>query len=256
MPTGGTLVIETKSVDIGADDLARHPGVPPGRYVVLAVADSGAGMSAEVRRHLFEPFFTTKDPGKGTGLGLAVVHGFIKQSGGYIEVDSRLGEGSTFTIYLPRVDAAAVASASAPAPKGEPAHPRGGEVILLVEDDEGVRALNKRVLQACGYEVLEASRGDAALRACEAHAGPIDILVTDVVMPGGGGRQLADQLRVLQEHLKVLYVSGYTDDAVLRHGVLHAEVNFLQKPFTSSALTNKVRNILDSADAPRRTSPG
>jgi PAS domain S-box-containing protein len=244
MPLGGTLVIETLDVEDHPRDTLRHPGLPPGRYVALEITDSGTGMSADVTHHLFEPFFTTKDPGKGTGLGLAVVHGFVKQSGGHIGVESEVGRGTTFRIYLPRAadpERPAAASLQEEAPLG------GGETILVVEDDDAVRLLSKRTLERFGYRVLESSRGDAALQLAGSYAGPIDLLVTDVVMPGGGGRVVAEQLRAAYPAMSVLYSSGYTDEALLRNGVLRADVNFLQKPFTPAALATTVRAVLDRA---------
>ena len=243
MPVGGNLTIETCDVDDLPRDRHRHPGLAPGRYVALEITDSGTGMSEDVKRHLFEPFFTTKDPGKGTGLGLAVVHGFVKQSGGHIEVESEIGRGTTFRIYLPRTDDPAQTGHQAGRPGG--ALPVGNETILLVEDDDAVRALSKRVLDRCGYRVLESSRGDAAMRLVGSHAGGIDLLMTDVVMPGGGGRLVAEQVQAAYPDTKVLYVSGYPDDALLRNGVLRGDVNFLQKPFTSMALAVAVRGVLD-----------
>jgi CheY-like chemotaxis protein len=218
--------------------------VTPGRYIALAVTDSGVGMPEEIKRHLFEPFFTTKDPGKGTGLGLAVVHGFVKQSGGCVEVRSEPGAGTCFTIYLPRVDAGGGSGADlADARIGQG---RGTETILFIEDDDAVRALTKRVLQRYGYTVLEASRGTDGVRLAAAHPAPIHLLITDVVMPGISGRMVAEQIGRSHPETKVLYVSGYTTDNVLRTGVLHDAVQFLQKPFAPEAIARKVREILSS----------
>jgi two-component system cell cycle sensor histidine kinase/response regulator CckA len=240
MPQGGTLTIATKNTDVG--DETPHPGFPIGPYVVLEISDSGTGMSQEVKRHLFEPFFTTKGPGKGTGLGLAVVHGFVKQSGGHVAVHSEQGLGTTFRIYLPRLDRSV--SVKDVSSQATPLLPRGKETILLVEDEDGVRVFARRVLERCGYRVLEATNSEAALHALAADTGSVDLIVTDVVMPGGGGRSLAEQVRVLRPGVRVLYMSGYTDDAVVRHGVLHDQVNFLQKPFSPLALARKVREVL------------
>jgi two-component system, cell cycle sensor histidine kinase and response regulator CckA len=239
MPKGGKLTIETRGVRLRGEDAALYPDLPPGRYVQLAVSDTGTGMTDEVKRHLFEPFFTTKEQGKGTGLGLAVVHGAVKQSGGRVDVYSELGIGTTFKILLPGV------AASAPASATVQIAPRGAETVLLVEDEAGVRKFGRLALETQGYAVLEAAGGEEALRAAEQHAGPIHLLVTDVVMPRMGGREVAESLRVRHAGLKVLYVSGYTDDAVVRHGIVEATDAFLQKPFTPLALARKVRAILD-----------
>jgi len=244
MPHGGQLTIETRDLVLTDDFAASRPGMAPGRHLALAVTDSGVGMSEEVKRHLFEPFFTTKDPGKGTGLGLAVVHGFVKQSGGCVEVRSEPGAGTGFTIYLPLVDARGGSGASvAEASLG---HTRGTETILLVEDDDAVRALTKRVLQRCGYTVLEASRGTDGVRLAAAQRTPIHLLITDVVMPGIPGPMVAEQIRNLHPETKVLYVSGHTNDHVVRTGVLHDAVHFVQKPFAPEAIAHKVREILSS----------
>jgi CheY-like chemotaxis protein len=199
-------------------------------------------MTAEVKAHIFEPFFTTKGPDQGTGLGLATVYGIVKQSGGHVAVNSEPGLGTTFRVYLPIVEAAVPVrdsrAATAPAP-------RGSETILLVEDDEGVRALTRHALQSSGYTVLVAGEGQEALRIGQKRQEPIHLLVSDVVMPGLGGRHLSERLRLLHPEMKVLFLSGYTDDAVVRHGVLEGEVNFLQKPFAPAVLARKVRDVLD-----------
>jgi two-component system cell cycle sensor histidine kinase/response regulator CckA len=241
MPQGGVLTIVTKNIDVAEGSAAAHQGLSVGPYVMLEVTDSGAGMSEEVKRHLFEPFFTTKGAGKGTGLGLAVVHGFVKQSGGHVTVESEPGAGTSFRIFLSRLDRAHVADARTDATAVLPA---GTETILLVEDEDGVRTFAKRVLERCGYRVLDATRSDGALLVAAAQTSDIHLLITDVVMPGGGGRSLADQVRTMHPEARVLYVSGYTDDAVVRHGVLHEQVNFLQKPFSPLALARKVRDVL------------
>jgi CheY-like chemotaxis protein len=216
---------------------------------MLAVGDTGVGMPPEVQAHIFEPFFTTKGPGKGTGLGLATVYGIVKQSEGYIEVDTEPERGTTFRIYLPRVD-----EASAPTrPKAALAQvPHGMETILLVEDEEAVRELARDILQANGHTVLDTQHGAEALLTCERHAGPIQLMVTDVVMPKMSGRELAERLAPLRPDMKVLYMSGYTDDAVVRHGVVDSGTAFLQKPFTPDAFARKVREVLDAPD-PRPT---
>ena len=204
--------------------------------------ETGCGMSAETCERIFEPFFTTKPAGHGTGLGLSVVHGIVEQNGGHIIPHSEVGVGTTIEIYWPRVDDAL------PAAKpwlARVSAPRGTETLLLVEDDDVVRALSRHVLASCGYAVLEATNGEHALRVVAEHAGAIHTVITDVVMPGMGGRQLTEHLIKLYPKVKVLYVSGYTDDAILRHGILTHQVNFLQKPFSPFALAKKVREILD-----------
>ncbi|MBX3178415.1 MAG: MEDS domain-containing protein [Candidatus Hydrogenedentes bacterium] len=243
MPQGGKLTIETNNVILGEDYARSHADVQPGRYVMLALSDTGIGMTEEVKRRLFEPFFTTKEAGRGTGLGLAVVHGIVKQSEGSIEVYSEPGVGTSFKIYLPRVDQAAPTGKSW---AGLSSAPRGTETLLLVEDEDAVRALTRFTLQQCGYTVLEASHGEEAIRVAKNHREKIHLLVTDVVMPGMGGRILAERLLSLHPEMKVLYLSGYTDDAVVRHGILHEEVNFLQKPFSPSALAHRVREVLEN----------
>ena len=243
MPQGGKLTIETRNVELSGEYAQSHPDVPPGHYVLLSVSDTGSGMSEAVRRRLFEPFFTTKEVGKGTGLGLAVVHGIVQQSDGHIEVYSEVGIGTSFKIYLPRVKKSELAGTSrlerGPAP-------RGTETILLVEDEDALRGLTLRTLRMCGYVVIEAANGDEALKVAANFGEPVHLLVTDVVMPGMGGRRLAEHLRIVQPDLKVLYISGYTDDAVIRHGILHEQVNFLQKPFSPNGLAFKVREVLDA----------
>ena len=241
MPTGGRLTIETRNVELDDEHVRAHPGARPGPHVLLAISDTGSGMTDEVKARIFEPFFTTKALGRGTGLGLATVYGIVTQSGGHIAVDSEVGVGTTFNLYLPRVESSEAGPKVAGALSARP----GAETVLLVEDDPGVRALNRRILERCGYTVLEASDGDEAVRAAAGHAGPIHLLLTDVVMPGDGGRVVAERLVELRPELKVLYASGYTDDAVVRHGILSETMNFLQKPFTPAALAHVVREVLD-----------
>src|SRR6267378_3111158 len=242
MPQGGRLTIETANVVLTEEYSERHHRLPPGQYVLLAVSDTGVGMDEATQKHLFEPFFTTKEVGKGTGLGLATVYGIVKQSGGYIWVYSESGHGTTVKIYLPRVPGVA----EAPVPVTEPTPVRGGdETVLLVEDAAPVRTLARRSLEARGYRVLEAPDGPAALALSASHGGGIDILVNDVVMPGMSGRELAERLAPQRPTMKVLYTSGYTDDTMVRQGVLNAGVAFLQKPFVPDTLTRKVREVLD-----------
>src|SRR5712691_511251 len=243
MPKGGRLTIETRNVTIGEEVRLDAVGVAPGSYVLLAVRDNGHGMDAETRSHLFEPFFTTKEKGKGTGLGLSTVYGIVKQSGGYVFPQSEPGAGTTFYIYLPRVEESPEEMAPAKSQENE----KGGcETVLLVEDEESVRELVRETLEAKGYEVLEADHGAAALRIASDYHGPIDMLITDVVMPGMSGRELSEQLLASDPDIKILYLSGYTEDAVVHQGVLEPGTSFLQKPFTLQALARKVREVLRS----------
>jgi signal transduction histidine kinase/ActR/RegA family two-component response regulator len=241
MPKGGTLTIETANAVLDADWVGRHGASPPGRYAMLAVSDTGVGMDEATRARIFEPFFTTKEPGKGTGLGLATVYGIVKQSGGSIWVYSELGMGSTFRVYFPLVDGVApsVAGVEWRVVAG------GTETILLVEDEPGVRGLASRVLQGSGYTTIVAASGVDALKAAAAHEGPIHLLLTDVVMPRMGGKELADALAGIRPDTLVLYMSGYTDDAIVHHGVLDSGTELLPKPFTPHELTARVRSVLD-----------
>jgi CheY-like chemotaxis protein len=208
---------------------------------MLAVSDTGSGMDQETQERIFEPFFTTKDVGKGTGLGLSTVYGIVKQSGGYIRVISEPGQGTTFKIYLPRMDDSTTATVETQ----EISVPRGSETILLVEDEDVVRGLTKKILMQAGYNVLDAKGGEEAIRMCRAHHGPIELLVTDVVMPELSGKEVADRLLELRPTIRILFMSGYTDEAIIQHGVLDANVEFIQKPFTWIALTRKVRDVLN-----------
>jgi len=245
MPHGGKLTIETANVELDEQYARDHVTAGPGAHVLLAVSDTGSGMDEATRAHLFEPFFTTKEIGRGTGLGLATVYGVVKQSGGHIWVYSEPDHGATFKIYLPRV-AEAPEPLAAAEPGGVRAAARGSETILLVEDEQIVRSLARRVLTQQGYTVLEAPAGAEALAVSDAHAGEIHLLLTDVVMPGIGGRELARQLAERRPRARVLYLSGYSDDAIVRHGLLDPGTFFLQKPFTPQALTRKVRQVLDA----------
>lgn len=242
MPLGGKLTIETNNIYLDENYAKQHVSVIPGSYVMLAVSDTGSGMDEETQKRMFEPFFTTKGLGKGTGLGLSTVYGIIKQSGGNIWVYSELGHGTSLKIYLPRID--------------EDAHDyeqisvateniQGTETILLAEDEEILRNLAREVLESYGYKILDAANGGSALLICERHPEPIHLLITDVIMPEMSGRELADRLSNLRPEMKVLYMSGYTDNAIVHHGVLDEGTNFIQKPFTPDALTQKVREVLD-----------
>jgi CheY-like chemotaxis protein len=242
MPQGGKLTIATSSAELDETFTHPYPDLPPGPYVMLTVSDTGIGMDEATKTHLFEPFFTTKGAREGTGLGLATVYGIVKQSAGHIVVHSELGQGTAFTIYFPVVDD--VISSDKPH-AGLKSPPLGNETILLTEDEPAVLALARHALEMHGYTVLEAGQSDSALDIAEGHKGPIHLLVTDVVMPGMSGRELSERLAAVRPDLKVLYLSGYTDDAVIRHGVLQAETAFLQKPFTPSSLAAKVREVLD-----------
>jgi len=243
MPSGGKLTIETANVELDKEYANAHIGVVPGRYVKLSVSDTGIGMSQEVRGKVFEPFFTTKDKGKGTGLGLSTVYGTVKQSGGNIWVYSEPGHGTTFKIYLPRVEEELDILHGQDETESSS---RGSETVLLVEDEPLVRDLAHRILSQQGYKVLEAANGEEALRVAHEHGGEeIHLLLTDVVMPQMGGKDLADQLKIPRPDIKVLYTSGYTDNAIVHHGVLEPGIHFLQKPFSSNALSHKVREVLD-----------
>ncbi|MDQ3744635.1 MAG: PAS domain S-box protein, partial [Acidobacteriota bacterium] len=241
MPEGGKLTVETAGVELDKGYAKTHFGVSPGRYAVLTVSDTGVGMDRETQKHIFEPFFTTKEVGKGTGLGLSTVYGIIKQSGGNISVYSEPGVGTTFRIYLPEVEGRAEAEE-----KGERVEsPRGSETILLVEDEELVRSLTRDILQLSGYQVLEAASGDEALAVCEQFEGAIHLLLTDVIMPGMSGRAVAERLQAIRPALRVLYMSGYTDDALSQHGMLEPSVSLLEKPFSPDSLIYRVRAALD-----------
>ncbi|HEX9704732.1 MAG TPA: response regulator [Gemmatimonadales bacterium] len=243
MPTGGRLLIETANAELTEEYAELRQPVVPGRYVMLAVSDTGIGMDAETRTRIFEPFFTTKEKGKGTGLGLSTVYGIVKQSGGYIWVYSESGIGTTFRIYLPRVDAPPDALA---APREVTGSVGGTETILLAEDDETLRQLARGLLEKLGYTVLATASADEAFARAREHQGPIHLLVSDVVMPGESGRQLARRLAVLRPETRVLYMSGYTDDAIVHHGMLEHGLNYLPKPFTPAVLAGTVRAVLDT----------
>jgi signal transduction histidine kinase len=243
MPAGGTMWIETANVEIDRAYVANHPDAVVGKRVMLAISDTGVGMDEDVQAHLFEPFYTTKELGKGTGLGLATVHGIVTQSGGSIVVYSEPQVGTTFKIFLP------CAEPSGDAPRLHPAAPPaigGGETILLVEDQREVRAVVRAILSRYGYTVLDASQGDEALRIDQDHPGEIHLLLTDVVMPGMGGRELAERLRQRRPGVRVLYTSGYTEDAIVHGGAIEPGVAFIEKPVAPDHLLRKVREVLDS----------
>jgi nitrogen-specific signal transduction histidine kinase len=237
MPRGGRLTIETSARVLGEGDANR--------FVRLSVSDTGSGMTEEVKGKIFEPFFTTKEVGKGTGLGLAVVHGVINQGGGEISIESSVGAGTTFHILLPLVSPTQVA----PVPETVATDTRGTETVLLVEDEKTVRRIARLALETKGYTVLEAEHGAAALQLIQLHPGEIHLLLSDVIMPEMGGRQLLEEVRRCRPGLRALFMSGYTDDAVLRHGVIHGTDAFLQKPFTPLVLAKKVREVLDAVAA-------
>jgi two-component system cell cycle sensor histidine kinase/response regulator CckA len=248
MPNGGKLVIETANVILDESFTSNHPGSRAGRYVVLAVTDTGTGMSPQTLAHIFEPFFTTKEAGKGTGLGLATVYGVVKQSGGYIWVDSEIGKGSSFRTYLPQVEKAARVEKAAAAPEKSF---RGNETVLLVEDSDALRKLAGSLLEQNGYYVLSAASGAEALELAQRRPGRIHLLLTDVIMPGMNGKVLADHLVPLRAGLKVLFMSGYTRSAIADHGALESGTHLLQKPFSEEALLEKVREVLDGGGANR-----
>ncbi len=243
MPEGGSLTIETSNVEFDEQFFALHFDAKPGRYVMLAVSDTGIGMSEDVRQKIFEPFFSTKEVNKGTGLGLATVYGIIKQSGGYIWVYSEPDKGSIFKVYFPQIEEDAKPSVER---ESHPAFKWGNETILLAEDENMVRNLCRQVLESCGYKVVEAKNGLEALEIFNDSQTKIDLLMTDIVMPKMGGRDLAENLQKLSPNLPILFMSGYPDDAVIRHGIIDADMNYLQKPFTFNDLTKKVRDLLDS----------
>ncbi len=241
MPTGGTLTLKTANVDLDVQYASRHADAVAGRYVMLAVVDDGAGMTSEVKEQIFEPFFTTKEKGAGTGLGLATVYGIIRQSGGHIQVQSAPDQGTTFQVFLPWVDAEKTARRSV----ADNTNLQGSETILVVEDEEGVRKLAHRILESSGYHVITAANGGEALLECEAHGDDIQLVLTDVVMPKMSGRNLADRLAETYPDMKVVFMSGYTDDALGQHNVLDDSVHFIAKPFTLPGLRQKIRQVLD-----------
>jgi CheY-like chemotaxis protein len=242
MPEGGDLTVETSRAELDDAYARKHLGARPGPYVMLAVSDTGCGMTEEVKARAFEPFFSTKEVGKGTGLGLSTVYGIVKQSDGYVALYSEVGYGTTFKVYLPVADAPADAEGSGHAAEDLP---RGTETVLLVEDEESVRRVARTALEMGGYKVLEAADGGDALLVSRQYEGAIHLALTDVVMPRMNGRALAEQLVRARPSMSVLYMSGYTEDAISRHGVLEEGVNFIQKPFAPDVLLRKVKEVLD-----------
>jgi nitrogen-specific signal transduction histidine kinase/CheY-like chemotaxis protein len=246
MPEGGRLVIETKNACLDASGSAAvHPEARPGRYVLMTVTDTGYGMDETVRRQAFDPFFTTKEVGKGTGLGLSTVYGIVRQSDGWIDVSSEVGVGTAFKIYLPRIDACALPQEA----RIEPPTETGDATILVVEDQDAVRFFATAALIQLGYRVLESSNGDDAIAAAASHPGRLDMLLTDVVLPGMNGKELSERLKKLRPDLKVLFISGYTADVIADHGVLERGMAFLQKPFSPEELAAKVRDVLSARAA-------
>ena len=244
MPTGGRLTLETANIDFATSHNCRFEKIPPGRYVRLAVSDTGSGMDAETLDHIFEPFFTTKEVGKGTGLGLPMVYGIVKQNRGYLEVESRPGQGTTFKIYLPRLEAAVEAPG---ARMTLAAKLEGSETILVVEDEDALRTLLCRFFRLYGYNVMEARHGGEALLLCERHQGPIHLMVTDVVMPQMSGKELADRLAPLHPEMTVFFMSGYTDSDLTGYGAPESSQHFIPKPFRPMDLVKKVRDFLDAS---------
>jgi CheY-like chemotaxis protein len=245
MPAGGTLTMESAVIEVTPANAAQHVGIAPGWYVQLLVTDTGTGMDRETQERIFDPFFTTKLVGKGTGLGLSTVYGIVRQCGGFIRVDSQPGCGASFTIYLPRMEGA-YAETPAPVPEPEPAAARGDETVLVVEDQQNVRGIISEILRRGGYQVLEAANGGDALLLCESHPGPIHLVLTDVVMPGMSGRDLARRIESLKPGAKVLFMSGYTGGTIDISAAPGAGFAYFQKPFTPQSLARKVRQTLDA----------
>jgi CheY-like chemotaxis protein len=241
MPDGGRLDISTVNVDVTDDDASTQTDAKPGRYVIMTVTDSGTGMDEQTRQRIFEPFFTTKERDKGTGLGLSTVYGIVRRNGGWIDVSSELGVGTSFKLYFPRIDGDSVEDQREATRKEEP---HGGETILVVEDQDAVRRLTTAILKVYGYQILEAANGDEALDIVQKYSGEIHLLLTDVVLPGINGKELSERLRTLRPKLKVLFTSGYTADVIAHRGVLDSGVAYIPKPFSPDNLAAKVREVL------------
>ena len=248
MPTGGVLTIETANANLNDDYTSKHVDVTPGQFIMLAVSDTGTGMDAQTRSRIFEPFFTTKEKGKGTGLGLSTVYGIVKQSGGNVLVYSEEGRGTSFKVYLPQLEVLSKQSTMAVV---EPVRMRGCETVVLVEDEDMVRKLACELLEESGYRVLTANGGEQAIELFKAHEERIDLLITDVVMPKMSGKEVAEELRNAHPETKVLFMSGYTDQAIVHHGIVDSHIAFIQKPFSENALTRKVRDVLDAENSPQ-----
>jgi two-component system, cell cycle sensor histidine kinase and response regulator CckA len=248
MARGGTVTIETANIKLDGTYASRHIGVTPGEYVMLAISDTGTGMDHDTQSRIFEPFFTTKEKGKGTGLGLSTVYGIVKQSGGNVWVYSEPGKGTTFKVYLPQVEDEAITREES---KALITMKRGSETVLLVEDEDMVRKLTGELLEESGYVVLEANGGEEAISIFNERKAPIDLLITDVVMPKISGKEVAEQLKKIHPETKVLFMSGYTDEAIVHHGIVDSGIAFIQKPFSENALTRKVRDVLDAEKANR-----
>ena len=244
MPEGGRITIQTRNIELDENYTSEHSAVVPGRFVMLAVTDTGVGMNRDTREHAFDPFYTTKEAGKGTGLGLATVYGIVKQSGGYVWLYSEPAHGTTVKIYFPEVSAAAAFATTEHRAASKEAE-RGSETILLVEDEEAVRALTSRILQKQGYNVIAAQHGREAMDIATREEGHIDLVLTDIVMPGINGRGLVERLNGIRPGIKSLYMSGYTDDDIVRRGFIEPSKRFLQKPFTTDLLLQTVRQVLD-----------
>lgn len=243
MPSGGKLTLETQNIELNENFSRKHVDLQPGNYILLAMSDTGIGMEEEIQNHIFEPFFTTKEKGKGTGLGLSTVHGIMKQSNGQISVYSAPGQGTTFKLYFPRMDASPAQSFL---PEAASYSLRGTETILLVEDEEFVRKIIHRILNLQGYNVLQAENGDRARQLADSFPDKIHLLLTDVIMPQLSGQELSKQLTLSRPGIKVLFMSGYTDAAIVHHGILDEKVHFIQKPFTTELFLQKIRELLDA----------
>jgi PAS domain S-box-containing protein len=248
MSDGGRLEITTKNVELDESSIGAHPDAVPGRYVVMTVTDTGIGMSEETIQCIFDPFFTTKAEGKGTGLGLTMVYGIVRQSGGWIEVSSKLGQGASFSVYLPRIDTIPVENQAKPATATKR---YGNETVLVVEDQKEVRRLTRNILESYGYQVIEAASGEQALSIEKDHPGEINVLVTDVILPGMNGKVLSECLRVLRPKLKVILMSGYPEDVISFRGIVEPDVAYLLKPFSPDSLAAKVRDVLEGPPPPQ-----